>query len=226
LFEGFPITADDVVLESGCGEGEFAEFCASQGATLIVTDIDPARVARVEQRLVGTAARSVRGIVSDGDPLPLPDSTASVVICMEVLEHVDDAHRFLSELVRVGQPGARYFLTVPDPVCETVGKSVAHPSHFEKPNHIRIIQRDEFAAMVEAAGLIVEKRAANSFYWSLWWILFWACKGIDLSDPRHPILASWTKTWNLMLDTPNGPYIKKALDELMPKSQIIIARKP
>jgi hypothetical protein len=32
--------------------------------------------------------------------------------------------------------------------------------------------------------------------------------------------------WNELLDSPEGPEMKKALDLLVPRSQIIVARKP
>jgi hypothetical protein len=59
----------------------------------------------------------------------------------------------------------------------------------------------------------------------MWWILFWACN-VDLSNPRHPILESWDQVWTGLLATHQGAKTQKALDELMPKSQIILARKP
>src|SRR5205085_442537 len=132
-------------------------YCASQGAAMIVVDADPIRLARSEQRLAGEPTHSVRAIASDCNPLPLQDGIASVVISMEVLEHVDDPKQLMQELVRVGQPGARYLLTVPDPASENLQKRLAPASYFEKPHHIRIFQRDEFAALVEGAGLLIER---------------------------------------------------------------------
>ena len=226
LFEGLTITRDDIVADIGCGDGFNAHFCAMRGAELILADIDPGCVAVSARRLAGTPARRVRAIVTDGNPLPLEDALASVVICTEVLEHVDDPLQFLGELVRIGRPGARYLLTVPDPVAEELQRSLAHPSYFAKPNHLRIIQREEFAELVRAAGLMVERRASYGYYWALWWLMFWSCKA-DLSEAgRHPILASWTRTWEALLDTPQGIEVKRVLDSFMPKSQLILARKP
>ena len=44
--------------------------------------------------------------------------------------------------------------------------------------------------------------------------------------PGHPVLDNWLRTWQSLLDQPNGIKIKHALDEVLPKSQVIIARKP
>lgn len=225
LFSGFPIQSSDAVLDIGCGDGPFAQFCADQGAEIFFADIDPQKVAAVEQLLANTRARLVHPIVTDANPIPLPDARVNKIIAMEVLEHVDGPDMFMKEIVRVGAPGAQYLITVPDPLGESVQKKIAPPSYFEKPNHIRIFQRDEFELLVTRAGLIIEKRIYYGFYWSVWWCFFWACKQ-DLGPPWHPLLENWSRTWNMLLDTPEGSKIKKALDNTMPKSQAIIARKP
>lgn len=225
LFEGFPINAEDTVLDIGCGDGPFAQFCAERGAEVIFADIDAVKVAAVEAMLKQSPARAVLPLVTDANPIPLPDGRANKIIAMEVLEHVADPAQFMAELVRVARPGAQFLLTVPDPLGESVQKKLAPAAYFEAPNHIRVFQRDEFEQLILDAGLIIERRADYGFYWSIWWFMFWACKQ-DLSPPWHPLLDSWTHTWNMLLSMPDGPRIKKALDEAMPKSQAIIARKP
>ena len=225
LFKGLVISSDDVVVDVGCGDGGTARFCAGRGASMIVTDIDPTKVEATERSLADTPARSVRAMVSDSNPLPIEDGTASVVISTEVLEHVDDPAQFLSELARIGRSGARYLLTVPDPVAEALQKHLAHPSYFAKPNHVRIIQRDEFAELVSAAGLVIEQRSSYGFYWSLWWLMFWTTE-VDFIGAPHPVFDNWARTWTALLDTPQGETVKRVLDNFMPKSQVILARKP
>lgn len=225
LFEGFPISAQDSVLDIGCGDGPFVQFCAQRGAEVIFADIDADKVAGVERALQGSNARAMLPLVTDANPIPLPDARVNKVVAMEVLEHVEDPAQFMGELVRVGKPGALYLITVPDPLGESVQKELAPDSYFECPNHIRVFEREAFEQLIRDAGLVIERQAHYGFYWSVWWFFFWACKQ-DLSPPWHPLLDSWTRTWNMMLETEDGPRIKKALDRAMPKSQAIIARKP
>lgn len=225
LMTGFVIRPEDTVLDIGCGDGPFVHFCANHGAEVIFADIDAEKVAAVERLLQGSPARAVHPLVTDANPIPLPDGRANKIIAMEVLEHVDDPAQFMAELVRVGRPGAQYLLTVPAPQAEGVQKVLAPDSYFQKPNHIRVFQEQEFEQLVLDAGLIIERKDYYGFYWSIWWFFFWTCKQ-DLAPPWHPLLESWTHTWALLLDTPDGPRIKQALDRAMPKSQLIIARKP
>jgi SAM-dependent methyltransferase len=224
LRPGFAITADDIVLDVGCGEGIESLFCAEQGAHVIYVDSDSEQVAITGRRLAGAGGRALTPIVSDTNPLPLPDGIASKVIAGEVIEHVDDPAQFLSELVRAGRPGAQYLLAVPDPIAEELQRGLAAPIHFQKPNHIRVIGREEFVRMVTDAGLIVEHRGAYGFYRTIWWMLFWICK-VDLPG-GHPLLESWSNTWHTLLDMPEGAEVRRALNALLPKSQYIVARKP
>lgn len=225
VYENFKVTAEDIVLDVGCGDGGAINFCAKRGADILFSDIDPHKVAQKERSLQGTAAKSIKAIISDANPLPLGDASATKIISMEVIEHVDDPVQFLNELARVGKPGAQYLISAPHAISEYLQKDFAAPQHFEKPNHIRILDTEEFKRLVTNAGLTIEHHSLEGFYWSIWWMIFWSCEQ-DLSPPWHPALQHWAETWSALLDTPAGPQVKEALDQIIPKTQIIIARKP
>ncbi|WP_211470175.1 class I SAM-dependent methyltransferase [Collimonas humicola] len=240
LLKGFPIAPADVVLDVGCGEGGATLFAARCGAHVIFSDTDADQVARLAANVANSPARGYQALVGDTNPLPLADGSVSRIVAMEMLEHVDDPAQVLAELVRVGQPGALYLLTVPDPVGEGLQKQLAPPSHFQKPNHIHVFERDAFAALVTGAGLEIEQRHASGFFWSIWMCLYWADYWADKSGadsaegatrdnikpPHSPLLNEWASTWYQLISLPEGARIKQVLDSVMPKSQAIIARKP
>src|SRR5690606_22170323 len=198
LFRGVTISAEDVVVDVGCGNAGSANFCGQRGPQMLLVDIDADKVDAAVKRLQKTPARDVQGFVSDCNPIPIADCTATRVISTEVIEHVDDPAQFLSELVRIGKPGALYVLSVPDASSEILQQGFAPQEYYEKPNHIRIITREEFSEMVSAAGLEIVEHTQYSFFWSLWFLFFWECK-VDLAEPNHPLLESWTRTWKLLL---------------------------
>jgi ubiquinone/menaquinone biosynthesis C-methylase UbiE len=224
LRPGFVIEPTDIVLDVGCGQGIDALFCAERGASLIYVDIDPEAIAQTTGRVAGGGARELKAIVSDCNPLPLPDGAATKIVAAEVLEHVDDPGQILRELVRVGAPGARYMLAVPDPAAEEIQIGVAAPQHFQKPNHVRIIGRNEFTRLVTEAGLVIERRGFYGFYWSIWSMLFWPSNVAFMKS--HPLLESWKQTWATLLEMPNSKSARDALNKVLPKSQYIVARKP
>jgi len=225
LAPGFAVSADDIVADIGCGDGGALNFCAKRGPHVILADLDADRVQRARNWLEGSSARQVESHVTDGNPLPLPDGAATRVICMEVLEHVDDAPAFMAELARIGAPGALYLLTVPDVTQERLQTHLAPPMYFQKPNHVRIFEREDFAQLVQDSGLIIERRSTYGFFWAMWWLLFWTCGVKFEGGVRHPILDNWSRTWSSVLASKDGPRIKHLMDRFMPKNQVIIARK-
>src|SRR5262249_51505822 len=148
----------DTLLDVGCGDGWACRTAGMAGADVIGLDVERAYVERTTAAMLEIPARSFRGILSDANPIPLPDATASAGVCSEVLEHVDDPAAFLAELVRVGKPGARYMLAVPGPESESLMKIVAPDWYFQKPGHLRIFQRDQLQQLVREAGLQIERR--------------------------------------------------------------------
>lgn len=225
LFTGFPVYGTDTVLDVGCGLGGNLRFCAELASRVIGVDIDPERVRATQKMLLDAGFQNFEIIEGDGDPLPLPSESIDKIICTEVIEHVDDPMVTLRELLRVGKPGALYLLSVPGQHSENLIKSVAPADWFEKPNHIRILSADDFKRLVEDAGLIVERHEFVGFYWVIWHALLCLCQE-DHHQGTHPALDHWSQAWDTLLADPITKERIAALDQVLHKSQVIIARKP
>jgi SAM-dependent methyltransferase len=228
VFPGFVISSEDVFLDIGCGDGHDCRSAATVGADVIAIDIVKDHVDATTEAVKGLGARSYRGIVSDCEPIPLPDSCASVIFCLEVMEHVADPVLFLKELVRVGKPGARYALSVPAAPSESLMKILAPPSYFEPPGHLRIFELHQFEGLIRDSGLEIDGSAGVGFYSTIWWTLRMACGTSFLSafpESPPPILWLWEKTWKELETAPHGSQAIEALDNLLPKSYRIVAHK-
>jgi 2-polyprenyl-6-hydroxyphenyl methylase/3-demethylubiquinone-9 3-methyltransferase len=94
-------------LEVGCGGGLLTEEIAKMG--FITTGIDPAetslRTAREHARANGLAIQYDHGT---GERLPYPDNAFDAVFCCDVLEHVADVGKVVSEISRVLTPGGSF----------------------------------------------------------------------------------------------------------------------
>ncbi len=94
-------------LDIGCGGGFLAEEFAALGCQ--VTGIDPSPVSVSAAR----AHASAQGLridyqVGSGEHLPALDDAFDLVYCCDVLEHVSDLDRVISETARVLKPGGLY----------------------------------------------------------------------------------------------------------------------
>lgn len=237
LFRGVPISPADSVLDFGCGGGGATMFCAKRGAHVTFADSVQEKVAVLLDRIKQTPARGAQGFVTAEPALPLADDSMSRIVCLEVLEHVPEPAALLTELVRIGQPGALFLLSVPDPVGEKIQREFAPAFYFESPNHIHIFEREAFATLVTNAGLELVEHTGNGFFWMLWMSFYWVLlrnKGIqpqgeafDLVQPPYPpLLNEWTRIWHQIIKMPESAPLKRALDQALPKSQVVVARKP
>ncbi len=66
-----------------------------------------------------------------------------------------------------------------------------------------------------------------SGFWSIFYLLKWATSqpGEKLIDTIHPTTYLWARTWEEVLNHPKGDEIREALNNALPRSQMIIARR-
>lgn len=224
IYSGVPIMPDDIVVDVGCGSGGPLQFLSTRGAKVTAVDVSKEAIS-VARDAVNSQGGVVDFVLAPTQEIPLPDNYATRIVCMEVLEHVDDPAFTLREMFRIGQQGALYLLTVPDAIAERIIGSVAPPDYFKKPNHIRVIERDEFDDLVRSAGLEILKHEYNGFV-STFRLAMLMMRGHTNLNDEDEYLVKWARIWNEMLDSPEGREVKEMLDYLVPRSQIIVAQKP
>jgi len=147
------------VLDLGCAGGFMAEALAARGAT--VTGIDPASKAIDAARAQSARAGSdIAYDVGTGEALPYTAERFDAVVCVDVLEHVEDLTQVLSEVARVLKPGGLFLfdtinrnplarlvtITVAEDLLRILPKGTHDPSMFIKP--------DELLGGLKASGLI------------------------------------------------------------------------
>jgi SAM-dependent methyltransferase len=99
----------DRALDLGSGAGEFTALLAEAGAQTVGVDVADAALARARS---AHPKLDFRLAAIDG-PLPLDDNAFDLVWASEVIEHVADTARWLSEVRRVLASGGRLLLTTP-----------------------------------------------------------------------------------------------------------------
>ena len=194
-----------------------------RGARIIIADIDAEKIARTRERLADTPARELECLVATATRCPW--------LTPRPPGWSPPGHRARRRSAAVprragaGRPaGALYLLSVPHPTSEDLQKDFAADEYFRKPNHIRVLGEEQFAALVREAGLEILSHSRYGFYWSLWMLLFWEAK-VDFGNPDHPSSNTGPEPGR-RCSTRRAAAIKQALDAVVAKSQVIIARKP
>ncbi|WP_425092284.1 bifunctional 2-polyprenyl-6-hydroxyphenol methylase/3-demethylubiquinol 3-O-methyltransferase UbiG [Tropicimonas sp. S265A] len=148
------------VLDLGCAGGFMAEAIAKKGAW--VTGIDPAAQAiSAAQAHAAETGLEIRYDVGVGEALPYDDDAFDIVVCVDVLEHVADLSKVLSEVDRVLKPGGVFLfdtinrnplarfavITLAEDTLGLLPKGTHDPEMFIKP--------DELRTALEASGFEV-----------------------------------------------------------------------
>jgi 2-polyprenyl-6-hydroxyphenyl methylase / 3-demethylubiquinone-9 3-methyltransferase len=147
------------VLDLGCAGGFMAEALAARGAH--VTGIDPAADAIAATRAHARAGGLRIGYdVGVGEALPYDSASFDAVVCVDVLEHVADLTRVLSEIARTLRPGGLFLfdtinrnllarlatITIAEDVLRLMPRGTHDPAMFIKPAELR--------AAMQGAGLV------------------------------------------------------------------------
>lgn len=104
------VSAGDRALDLGCGTGDFTAALADCGARAVGVDVASAAVERARTRHPGLCF----ALVPFDGPLPFEVGAFDLVWASEVIEHVADTSRWLSEVRRVLAPGGRLLMTTPN----------------------------------------------------------------------------------------------------------------
>lgn len=138
------------VLDLGCAGGFMAEALAERGAH--VTGIDPASDAIDAARDHARAGKlRIAYDVGVGEALPYDDASFDAVVCVDVLEHVADLHRVLSEIARTMRPGGLLLfdtinrnplarlasITIAEDMLRLLPRGTHDPAMFIKPKELR-----------------------------------------------------------------------------------------
>jgi len=151
------------LLDVGCGSGRFLRFARTRGWTdLTGLELVP-HIA--EQARASTGAKVIE---TDLGRANLPDSTFAGVILWDVVEHVSDIGKTLSDVFRLLTPGGTIVIST----CSRDGVSLRvfgkESMTIDPPEHILFLTRRGISAALENAGFEVRDTWTFSIYLREW----------------------------------------------------------
>lgn len=145
MFDRLQPWLGDHVLEVGSGIGNLSAFLLDR-RRVVLTDTRPDYLARLRDRFAAHANVAVARLylpVADG---ALAAERFDTIICLNVLEHVEDDHASLVLMRRLLRPGGRLVLLVPalPGLYGTLDEALGHYRRYSRP---------ELVAKFQASGL-------------------------------------------------------------------------
>ena len=148
----------DQALDLGSGVGDFTAVLSDAGAQAVGADVAEAALERARSRHPGL---DFRLIPIDG-PMPFEDNEFDLVWASEVIEHIADTARWLSEVRRVLRPAGRLLLSTPS--HGRLRLALGGAERFSEPlgDHLHLYTRKSLRALLEEFGFgEVSARAAG-----------------------------------------------------------------
>jgi ubiquinone/menaquinone biosynthesis C-methylase UbiE len=230
-FRRFPVRPGQRVLDLGCGGGRHAFEVYRRGADVVAFDLDPSELTGVQgmfgaMREAGEASPRTGATVISGDATAMPfgDGTFDRVIAAEILEHVLDDQRAMSELARVLRPGGLAAITVPAFLPERICWALSTEYHEVPGGHVRIYTQVELEAKLARAGLRVGwHHHAHGLHSPYWWL---KC-AVGVHNDKHPLASAYHRmlVWDIMRKPAVTRLAEQALNPLVGKSLVMYAVK-
>jgi SAM-dependent methyltransferase len=177
LYQTIAPYCGDRILEVGSGTGNITRFLL-QGAEVTATDVHVGALSRLQAQFSAYDGFSARSWdVAQPIPDDLRDGGFDTVVCLNVLEHVEDDAAALDNMRRaLAATGGRLVLLVP------AGKALYSPLD-RGLGHFRRYEPEGLKALLDAAGFEVE----TTLWFNALGMLGWFVNGRLLQRERLPV---------------------------------------
>jgi len=123
------------ILDAGCGDGRFLEYCQQTMPDTLSwgSDISYVRLERCRQK-------NLPVLQADAERLPFPTHSFHTILFIQVIEHIWEPEPVIAELARLLQPGGRLILSTPNYPIKRLYDWVGYlrgnrESHRDDPTH-------------------------------------------------------------------------------------------
>lgn len=158
--------AGKTVLDVGCGGGLLAEEFAKAGAHVTGIDLSPVAV-EAAKRHANESNLSIDYKVGSPQALSKEQNAFDIIVCAEVLEHVDDLNAFLKDTLSMLRPGGLFFfgtinktirarflaLFVAEDLLGMVPRGTHDYNRFVRPSTLKDILEANSVEMMELKGM-------------------------------------------------------------------------
>ncbi|MEM2614281.1 MAG: class I SAM-dependent methyltransferase [Nitrososphaerota archaeon] len=121
-----------ILLDVGCGDGSYLALLKNKYNFLIGVDISIRSLKTAKNKTKNMDSGVIEFILADARYIPIISSSADVVLCSEVLEHIEAPEKVICELFRV----ARCLLLITVPVLNVLRKLAKITRYANKINEL------------------------------------------------------------------------------------------
>lgn len=212
ILDSFSKYVEAPILEIGVGHGSYAELLRERG-DYIGVDIDPASVAEARRRLPGADFRTVD--ITGPEFVALSNERkVKTIICLNVLEHIEDDEQAVNNLARALQSGGHLLVIVP-------ALELLYNDLDRLAGHHRRYGRSQMEARLAAADLEIVRCDYFNSVGGLGWLANRAMRHGSLNDTAVNSQISLFDKWLVPVSRLADPLTRKFFGQ----SVIAVGRK-
>lgn len=156
----------------GCGEGDYDFMIAQHAKEVVSCDINQSDLDFARE--FNSDVSNLNYQIQDAQNLTYEDNSFQLLVCLEVIEHVEDSTQMVKEWARVLESGGTAIITFPSirfPFTYDPINRLLHPFGKHIPvgaygySHFKLIDPDRFEKVVKEAGFeIVDRTPLTSYF--------------------------------------------------------------
>jgi ubiquinone/menaquinone biosynthesis C-methylase UbiE len=231
-FNRLNIGKNDRILDIGCGEGRHTiKACQHKDTFCVGADFGFENLVKTKKKLGfheqinDLSCKSFDLSCMDITCLPFCDNSFDVVICSEVLEHIPDDAKAMSELIRILKPGKTLAVSIPRFIPEKICWLLSDEYFNANMGHVRIYKKPSLIKAIESFGVKhFASHYAHSIHAPFWWLK--CLVGPNRTDSKLVNLYHRLLVWDLMEKPKLTSFIDKLLNPVLGKSLVLYFKKP
>ncbi|MBN2091300.1 methyltransferase domain-containing protein [candidate division KSB1 bacterium] len=148
------------ILDLGCGDGYLSYLMAKEKHQVTALDLSQNRLEKFKDL---AAEFGIEQKIGDVKNTGLPDDTYQLIICSEVLEHIEEYEKLLEEAFRILKPGGQLIVSVPHDEPRKIITCPHCLKQFYRNGHINRFSRQSLSESLQEHGFqILKKKVIRS----------------------------------------------------------------